>query len=104
MEFALDKKLCSRMFLKELSHGLAVKDSAMTGETQMPRIAGRAIFGPLAMLLLAGLLAAALAFWQTRRVQLSSFRSRFANDAAARSALIRQKTDELLLAIQSLSW
>ena len=56
------------------------------------------------MVVLTGLLVTGVAFWQTRRVQLGGFRSRFVNDAMARSALIRQETDQLLLAIQSLGW
>src|SRR5437899_11467772 len=67
-------------------------------------IAGRGISKRLAIVLLTGLLATAFAFWQMRSAQLNSFRARFESDAAARSALIRQETDELLLAIQSLGW
>jgi PAS domain S-box-containing protein len=71
---------------------------------QSPRIAGGGTFGRLAIALLVGLLATAFAFDVARRAQLRSFRSQFENDAAARSALVRQKTDELLLAVQSLAW
>jgi PAS domain S-box-containing protein len=76
----------------------------MKDEAYNPPIAARSISRRLAIVLLAGLLATAFAFWQIRRVQLRSFRARFESDAAARAALIRQETDELLVAIQSLGW
>jgi PAS domain S-box-containing protein len=76
----------------------------MKDEPHNPSIAGRGTSKRLAIVLLAGLLATAFAFWQIRNVQLSNFRSQFDSDAAARSALLRQETDQLLLAIQSLGW
>ena len=76
----------------------------MRQEPHNSGIVGGDTFARLAMVFLAGLLATGVVFWQTRKVQLSGFRSRFANDAAVRSALITQKTDEFLLAIQSLAW
>jgi len=76
----------------------------MRDEPHSPHVTGGGTSRRLAIVLLAGLLGTAFAFWQARRVQLSSFRSRFESDAAARSALIRQEADESLLAIRSLGW
>ena len=61
-------------------------------------------FGRLAIVPLAAILITAAVFWQARQAQLSSFRSQFESDAAARTALIMQETDKSLLAIKSLGW
>jgi PAS domain S-box-containing protein len=69
-----------------------------------PGVAESRSFGRLTMILLAAVVITAAVFWQTRRAQLNGFRSHFESDAAARTALLIQETDESLLAIKSLGW
>jgi PAS domain S-box-containing protein len=76
----------------------------MKNEPHNPRFGGGGTSRRLAIVPLAGLVVTVLAFWQARSVQLSSFRSHFHSDVASRLALIRQETDQSLLAIQSLGW
>ncbi len=65
---------------------------------------GALAYWRLGIVVLAALAITAAVFWQTRRTQLTRFRSQFEGDAAARTALIMQETDKSLFAIKSLGW